>query len=144
MAWYDGVFLAVSIILGTGGMLFLPILLASLVDTLLEKRRRKKHPEYYKYWDEAVKLSFERGAVYSRRKEYFDYKIKVYNEGLRDGECTNEYYTDQMNRHMVEYQKLCDWFQEEEKKIRDLLIKADLYAKEHDLYCGIIYDSKCT
>ena len=144
MAWYDGVFLAVSIILGTGGMLFLPILLASMVDTLLEKHRRKKHPEYYKYWDEAVKLSFERGAVYSRRKEYFDYKIKVYNEGLRDGECTNEYYTDQMNRHMVEYQRLCDWFREEEKKIQDLLIKADLYAKEHDLYWGIIYDSKRT
>jgi hypothetical protein len=143
MAWYDAVFLAVSILLGIGGILFLPILLVNQVDTLLEKCRRKKHPEYFKYYDEAVKLSFERGAEYRRRKEYFDYKIKVYNEGLRDGECTNEYYTHHMNKHMVEYQKLCDWFQEEEKKIRELLVKADLYAKEHDCFWGIIYDGRC-
>jgi hypothetical protein len=142
MTWYQAVLLTFEVIVSIGAVFIIPFLLVSLFDKLHDSYRRKKHPEYYKYWDEAVKLSFERGAVYGRRKEYFDYKIKVYNEGLRDGECTNEYYTKRMNEHMAEYQKLCDWFQEEEKKIRDLLIKADLYAKEHNLLWGIIYDSK--
>jgi hypothetical protein len=44
-----------------------------------------------------------------------------------------------MNELMIEYQDLCAWFQEEGAKIRELLCKADLYAKEHDLFWGIIY-----
>lgn len=122
----------------------LPVITVFVIDKVIQKHRRKKHPEYFKYWDEAIKLAFERGAEYNKRKEHFDYKFKLYTDGLRDGECTWEYYKEQMNNHMLEYRTLCDWFQEEEKKIRELLIKADLYAKEHDCYWGVIYDSKRT
>ena len=122
----------------------LPIAIVFIIDKTVQKYRRKKHPEYFKYWDEAKKLAFERGAEYNTRKSHFDYYFKLYNEGLRDGECTNEYYTEQMNYVMSEYKNLCIWFQEEEKKIRELLVKADLYAKEHDLVWGIVYDSKRT
>ena len=122
----------------------LPIAIVFIIDKTAQKYRRKKHPEYFKYWDEAKKLAFERGAEYNTRKSHFDYYFKLYNEGLRDGECTNEYYTEQMNYVMSEYKDLCIWFQEEEEKIRELLVKADLYAKEHNLVWGIVYDSKRT
>jgi hypothetical protein len=117
----------------------LPIIAVFVIDKAVQKHRRKKHTEYFKYWDEAKKLAFERGAEFNKHKEYLDYHLKVYNDGLRDGECTWECYNERMNKFMLEYNDLCAWFQEEEKKIRELLIKADLYAKEHDLLWGVIY-----
>jgi hypothetical protein len=125
-------------------IIVVPYVGVDLADKLLDKHRRKKHPEYFKFYDKATVMSFKRGAEYARRKEYFDYKFKLYNDGLRDGECTNEHYTEKMQKLMVEYQELCSWFREAEKEIRELLVQADLYAKEHDLLWGIIYDSKRT
>lgn len=119
--------------------LILLILATNAVGRLLKRRRRKKHPEYFKYYNEAAILSFERGARYSRRRECFDYKLKLFNDGLRDGECTKDYYFEQLNKLMIEYQELCDWFQNTEKEIRELLVKADLYAKEHNLRWGVLY-----
>lgn len=142
MMWYQALLLTVEILVSLGAVFIGPILLVNLFDRLLENHRRQKHPEYFKYWDAALEKSFARGAEYNRRKEYFDYKFRLYSLGLRDGECTNEYYTKKMNALMVEYQELCDWFQEKEKEISELLVKADLYAKEHGLTWGIIYDSK--
>lgn len=142
MTWYEAILLAITVITVIGGVFILPIVLVSLFDKLLNSYRRKKYPEYYKYWDEAKKLSFKRGAEYRKRKDRFDFYFKLYNDGLRDGECTNEYYIKKMNKLMVEYQELCTWFQKEEKIIRELLIKADCYAKENGLSWGIIYDSK--
>jgi hypothetical protein len=144
MTWYECLQIVFSVFIAIGGGFIDPVLLISFSDKLLDKYRRKKHPEYFKYWDEALKLSFERGAEYNRRKDRFDYYFKLYTEGLRDGECTWEFYTERTNRLMVEYRDLCDWFQEEEKKIKELLVKADLYAKEHECYWGIVYDSKRT
>jgi hypothetical protein len=142
MTWYNAILLTIAVFASVGAVFFVPILLCGLFDKMLEGCRRKKHPEYFKYWDEALKLSFERGAEYNRRKQRFDYYFKLYTDGLRDGECTYEYYSDRMTKRMEEYKELCDWFQEEEKRIKELLIKADLYAKEHNLCWGVIYDSK--
>jgi hypothetical protein len=142
MTTIEALYLAFFILLGAGGLIFLPLLVCNTFDRLLEDTRRKKHPEYFEYWDEALKLSFERGKEFNQRKECFDFRFKLYNLGLRDGECTNEYYAKGMNKLMIEYQELCSWFQEKEKEIHELLVKADLYAKEHNLLWGIIYDSK--
>lgn len=142
MTWYEAILLTVTVIVSVGGLFIIPVVLVGFYDKLIEGYRRKKHPEYFKYWDEAKKLSFERGAEYNRRKQRFDYYFKLYTEGLRDGECTNEYYTEKMNRQMEKYKDLCAWFQKEEEIIRALLVKADLYAKEHNCRWGIIYDSK--
>lgn len=142
MTWYNALFLTIAVFAGLFAVFFVPLLLAALFDKLVEGIRRKKHPEYFKYWDESLKLSFERGAEFNRRKQHFDYHFKLYTEGLRDGECTNEYFTKRMNKHLEEYKDLCAWFQKEEKIIKELLVKADLYAKEHNLMWGIIYDSK--
>jgi hypothetical protein len=140
MTYFEALSLAFFLLLGAGGLIFLPLLACNMFNKLLEDTRRKKHPEYFEYWDEALKLSFERGKEFNRRKESFDFKFKLYNLGLRDGECTNEYYDKKMNELMIEYHELCAWFQEKEKVIRELLVKADLYAKEYNLYWGIIYD----
>ena len=139
MTWYEAILLTIAVIFAIFVVFVAPFIVTEAIDKLIEKCRRKKYPEYYKYWDESLKLSFERGAEFNRRKQRFDYYFKLYTEGLRDGECTNEYFTDHMNKHMEEYKCLCVWFQEEEDKIRELLIKADLYAKEHNLRWGIIY-----
>jgi hypothetical protein len=122
----------------------LPALVANLINKAVLVYRRKKHPEYFKYWDAALELSFVRGAEYNKRKDKFNYYFKLYTEGLRDGECTNQFFTERMNKLMFEYQELCSWFQAKEEEIKELLVKADLYAKEHNLMWGIIYDSKCT
>jgi endonuclease III len=142
MITIEALYLAFFILLGAGGLIFLHLLVCNTFDRLLEDTRRKKHPEYFEYWDKALKLSFERGKEYNRRKGHYDYRFKLYQDGLLDGECTNECYAKCMNKLMSEYQELCSWFQEKEKEIRELLIKADLYAKEHNLLWGIIYDSK--
>ena len=139
MTWYEAILLTIAVIFAIFVVFVAPFIAAGAIDKLIEKCRRKKHPEYFEYWDEGKKLSFERGKEFNRRKEYFDFKFKLYNLGLRNGECTNEYYTKKMNELMIEYQELCARFQEEEANIRELLDKADLYAKEHNLYWGIIY-----
>jgi hypothetical protein len=142
MTWYEAGLLTIAVFAGVGVVLIGPVLLAGLFDKLLEGYRRKKHPEYFKYWDKALSLSFKRDTEFKQRKERFDFFMKLYNECLRDGECSEEYYLERMNKHMKEYQELCAWFREEEKELRELLIKADLYAKEHNLKWGIVYDSK--
>lgn len=133
MMWYLAMLSIVAVFAG---------LAVALFDRLLEGYRRNKHPEYFKHWDKALTLSFKRGTEFKKRKERFDYFMKLYNDGLRDGECTEEYYIEHMHKHMEEYKELCTWFREEEKDIRESLIKADFYAKEHNLSWGIIYDTK--
>lgn len=136
---------AIKVLVGAIVFIAAPIAIVyivNLADTLVEKYRRKKHPEWYKYWDEALGLSLARGAEYNKRKENFDFKFKLYSDGLLDGECTNEYYEKKMRELVVKYQQLCEWYQATEKEIRELLVKADLYAKEHDLMWGILYDTK--
>jgi hypothetical protein len=115
------------------------LLYVMLIEPLCEKSRRRKYPEYFKYFDEACELSFARGAKYKSQVERFEFKFKLYSYGLRDGECTNEFYTENMNKLLIEYQEMCTWYAEEENKIHELLVKADLYAKEHDLLWGVIF-----
>lgn len=140
MTYFEALSLAFFLLLGAGGLIFLSLLACNMFNKLLENKRRAEHPEYFEYWDAALKLSFERGTEYNRRKGHYDYHFKLCQDGLLDGECTNEYYDKKMNELMIEYHELCAWFQEKEKEIHELLIKADLYAKEHNLYWGIIYD----
>jgi hypothetical protein len=124
-------------------IVMLPILLTDVINRLLDINRRRKHPIYFDSYDRAVSKAFERAAEYNKRKEYFDYKFKLYNDGLCNGECTEEYYREQMAKLMVEYKELCFWFRDSEKEINELLRQADLYAKEHGLSWGVLYDGKC-
>lgn len=142
MTWYEVFQVTFTVFLAIGGMFVVPFVLVHLIDKLTDSYRRKKHPEYFKYWDEAKAQSFKNGAEFRERKNRFDYYMKLYNDGLRDGECTEEYYSKQMHKHMEEYKELCQWFRAELEKTRELLLKADLYAKEHNCMWGIIYDTK--
>lgn len=142
MTWFDtflDVFFTI-IILPLSTLLL--ILLIDVINRLLDIYRRKKHPIYFDSYDRAVLKAFECAADYNKRKEYFDYKFKLYNDGLRNGECTEEYYSEQMAKLMVEYKELCSWFRAAEKEINELLRQADLYAKEHSLLWGVLYDGK--
>lgn len=142
MTWYEALLVTIATFAGMFAFIFAPWVLAGLFDRLVEGVRRKKYPEYFKYWDAAKAKSFENGAKFAACKKRFDYYMKLYTDGLRDGECTEEYYTEHMNRHMDEYKELCRWFQSASEEIKELLLKADLYAKEHNLLWGIIYDTK--
>ena len=143
MTWCESILLFIAFFVVLFAVIFVLLLLLDLFDKLVEGIRRKKHPEYFEYWDKAEKLAFERGAEYRKRKDYIDYKLKLYSDGLREGECTEKSYENKMKELAENYMVLCDWFKDAEKEIRELLIKADLYAKEHDCYWGIIYDTKC-
>lgn len=142
MSYIDVIVLAVEICVSIIVVLLSPVLIVYLCDKIFDTYRRKKHPEYFEYRDKAEKLAFERRAEYKKRKDYIDYQRKLYSDGLCEGECTEEYYVNKMKELIENYIVLCDWFKDAESEIRELLIKADLYAKEHDCYWGILYDTK--
>jgi hypothetical protein len=128
------------VLLSLGILSIVLIAVPALFEGVLERHRRKEHPKYFEYWDNALALSFERGTKYKKYREHFEYQVELCSEGLIEGECTNRYYTDKMNDLITEYQEFCDWFKEEDKVINELLRQADIYAKEHDLMWGILYD----
>lgn len=142
MSYIDVIVLVVEICVSILVVLLAPVLVVDLCGRICDTYRRKRHPEYFEYWDKAEKLAFERGAEYKKRKDYIDYQRKLYSDGLCEGECTEERYVNKMKELTENYIVLCNWFKDVESEIRELLIKADLYAKEHDCYWGIIYDTK--
>ena len=125
----------------TAGMVCLPILLCSFIDKIIENYRRNKHPEYFEYWDTAVSESFRIGKKLNAEKSRIEYYIKLYTVGYRDGECTAEDITKKMAQVTQWWISACDEYNQEYLEIKDLLNKADTYAKEHNLKWGIIYET---
>ena len=143
MTWFE-IFIGIFWTIGFGcSIILVPVFLVNSVDKLVEKRRRKKHPDYFTYFDKAKFLASKRAEEFNSRNGRIQYYIKMYNDGLRDGECTAEYYHKHMDIKMKEFEELCEWFNEQGKPIDDLLHKADQYAKEQSLKWGIIYTDKC-
>lgn len=143
MAWFEilvGIFCTIAF---GCCVILIPVFIIDGIDKLVEKRRRKKHPDYFTYWDKAKILSFRRAEEFNQRNGRIQHYIKMYSDGLRDGECDSEYYHKHMTMRMTEFEELCDWFNNAGKPIDELLHKADQYAKEHSLKWGIIYEDKC-
>ena len=105
----------------------------------LDKHRREQHPEYFEYFDTAMDISNEVLDTSKHKKAYFEFKLKLIYYGLRDGECTVEYFQEYLDRINKEYIEFATWFDEKNKEAKDLFRKADWYAKENNLNWGILY-----
>lgn len=142
MMWYDYILVALATVLSVGAFFFVPIALVVVTDKIIERVRRKKHPEYFKLYDAAIKESFEIGQEFNRQYDHIKFQFKMWTDGLKEGECTEEDFSKKMQQLTEQYQELCCWYTTASKYIQDLWKQVDLKAKEEDFKWGIIYDGK--
>ena len=141
MSWIEIAGMAIGIIACIGGMIFLPILLVELIDHIVKSIRKAKHPEYFELYKTAVSESFRIGGRFNAEKNRIEYYLKLYSEGYKDGECTKKDFEDEMLKLTNMYIRACNEYNTEYATVKDLLKKADIYAKQHNLKWGIIYDN---
>ena len=142
MMWYDYILVALATILSVGAFFFVPIALVFVTDKIIEHVRRKKHPEYFKLYDAAIKESFAIGQEFNRQYDHLKFQFKMWTDGLKEGECTEADFSKKMLQLTEQYQDLCCWYTTASQYVNDLWKQVDLKAKEEDFKWGIIYDSK--
>lgn len=144
MMWYDYVLTVLAVILSVGAVFFGPIALVFCVDKIIEGVRRKKHPEYFELYDAAIKESFAVGQEFNRQYDHIKFQFKMWTDGLKEGECTDEAFANKMQQLSEQYQELCCWYTIASQYVKDLWSQVDLKAKEENFKWGIIYDGKST
>ena len=127
------------IIFGLPLAFILVVLLSSWYDKLVEKNRRKEHPLYFEAFDVAMKICFEASAKVRHDAEYIKHQFDMLTEGLREGECTEEYFTNRFEYLTNRYVETTKWFKEQQKEAEKLFREADLYTKENNLLWGVLY-----
>ena len=105
----------------------------------LEQTRRERYPEYFDFFDEAIDIISEVDCQTKQKATYFNYHYKLIYEGLRDGECTVEYFEEYLARLNKEYIEFATWFEAQQKEAKRLFREADIYAKLRDLKWGYLY-----
>ena len=105
----------------------------------LDQTRRQQYPEYFKLFDKAMDITADVHGQTEHKTKYFNYHYKLIYEGLRDGECTVEYFQEYLDRINKEYIEYATWFEEQNKEAKRLFREADLYAKLRDLRWGYLY-----
>lgn len=106
---------------------------------LIDRYRRKKYPEYFKYYDAAVEICFVTGQRIEQEAELIQFKFKMLADGLQAGECTEEYFKKQFDYWSDRYVKATQEFKERHAEAEKLFREADLYAKRNNLMWGVIY-----
>ena len=130
------------VILTLGGpviLCWLAVIGIKITNKYLDDKRRAQYPEYFKLFDTAMDIVADVDGQTEQKTKYFNYHFKLIYEGLRDGECTVEYfqeYLDQINKEYIEY---ATWFKAQQKEAKRLFREADRYAKLRDLKWGILY-----
>lgn len=121
------------------GFVVIAALISTWFDKLRDNNRRKKHPLYFEAYDEAMKICFAASAKVRHDVECLKHQFDMLTEGLREGECTVEYFRKRFeylaNRH-VETTK---WFKEQQAEAEKLFRQADSYAKRNNLLWGVLY-----
>lgn len=118
---------------------FLVFFSGDIINKVFEKPRREQHPEYFRLFDEAMAIVSEVHKVTEQKTDYFKYRYTLIYEGLKDGECTIEYFQDYLDHLNEEYIEFATWFEANQREANRLFKAADLYAKEHNLMWGILY-----
>ena len=123
-----------------------PVILCWLVaicinisEKVLDKRRRAQYPEYFEYFDAATDIARDVHDQTKHKTTVFEFRLKLIYEGLRDGECTVEYFQEYLDRINKEYIEFATWFEAQRKEAKRLFIEADRYAKLRDLKWGYLY-----
>lgn len=120
-------------------IMLLTFLGGKITNKYLDGRRREQYPEYFKLFDKAMDIVADVHDQTEHKTKYFKYHFKLIYEGLRDGECTVEYFQEYLDRINKEYIEFATWFEAKQKEAKDLFRKADWYAKERNLKWGILY-----
>ena len=105
----------------------------------LDKQRRATYPEYFELFDAAMDIVADVDDQTKHKTTYFEYHFKLIYEGLRDGECTVEYFQKYLDRINKEYIEYATWFEAQQKEAKRLFREADMYAKLRDLKWGYLY-----
>jgi hypothetical protein len=105
----------------------------------LDKHRRQQYPEYFKLFDAAMDIVSDVDIQTEHKTKHFKYQFKLIYEGLRDGECTVEYFQEYVARINKEYIEFATWFEAQNKEAKRLFKEADYYAKLRDLKWGYLY-----
>ena len=108
-------------------------------EKVLDKRRREQYPEYFELFDAAMDIAADVDDQTKHKTTYFTYHLKLIYEGLKEGECTVEYFQKYLDRINKEYIEFATWFEKQQKEAKRLFIEADRYAKLRDLKWGYLY-----
>ena len=124
----------------------IPVILCWLVvigikitNKYLDDKRRQQYPEYFELFDKAMDIVAEVDCQTKHKTAYFEYRLKLIYEGLREGECTVEYFQKYLDRINKEYIEYATWFEAQQKEAKRLFREADYYAKLRDLKWGYLY-----
>ena len=118
---------------------WLVILGIRITNKYIDEQRRQQYPEYFKLFDKAMDIVADVDGQTKHKKAYFEYHFKLIYEGLKEGECTVEYFQEYLDRINKEYIEYATWFEEQNKEAKRLFREADLYAKLRDLKWGYLY-----
>ncbi len=130
------------IILTLGGPVIICLLAVigiKITNKYLDQIHREQYPEYFKLFDEAMDIVAEVDCQTKYKTAYFEYRLKLIYEGLREGECTVEYFQKYLDRINKEYIEYATWFEAQQKEAKRLFREADYYAKMRDLKWGYLY-----
>ena len=140
MPWYKALLLVIYSLLTIAALFAVPFAICRFIDKHVDKYRRKKYPEYYELYDAVVKESFEVGEEFKRRYDHITFHFRLWTDGLKNGECTDEAFADRMSKLTEEYQELCGWYTTAAQYLNDLWKQVDRKAKEIGFKKGTIYD----
>ena len=123
------------------GILLVPMaaVFVSVLEQLIKKYRREKYPEYFKYYNAALKICFNASEKVRKESNYIKYHFDLITEGIREGECTDDYARKRLNELSDMHIELTNWFKEQLAEADKLFRDADFYAKENNLLWGVLY-----
>jgi hypothetical protein len=105
----------------------------------VDKYHRKKHPIYFNFYDAGMKICTEASNKASHEADYIKFQFDLLTEGLKEGECTDEYFKHRSEQLADRYTEATKQFKEQQAEAEKLFREADLYAKRNNLLWGVIY-----
>ena len=108
-------------------------------DYVIMQINRKKYPEYFILYDDAMSISREISSRTDNSLENIRFHVDLIMDGMMKGECTEEYFKEYLNKCAEEYLDFVRWRNEREAVMHSKLKEADLWAKEHGFKRGIIH-----
>ena len=118
---------------------WLAVIGIKITNKYLDDKRREQYPEYFELFDAAIDIVADVDGQTEQKTKYFKCHYKLIYEGLRDGECTVEYFQEYLGRINKEYIEFAAWFEAQQKEAKRLFREADIYAKLRDLKWGYLY-----
>lgn len=123
------------------GICLLPaaFLITSWLEHAIDDYRKAKYPEYFKFYNAAMKICFDASEKVNQEAKYIKYHFDLITVGLRNGECTDEYARKRLNELSDQHIEITNWFKSQQAEAEKLFRKADFYAKENNLQWGVLY-----